>query len=160
MAIFGRRKGFDPDEMLAQLQEKQEQLTKQLEDVEFTENKGGGRFFLGLLLGGAVGAGALYLLDPEKGEERRQSLMGAAGSLGGGDGMPDRDQFVTDRVESEIFRDSSLPKGQMNINTVDGVVYVRGTANSQEQIAEIERRIKAIEGVDAVINLLRLPSGV
>lgn len=160
MAIFGRGKGVDADELLDRLREKQEELVAQLEDLEVGGGSrgGGGRFFLGLLLGVGLGAALLYLLDPERGEERRQSLLGAAGGFGGADDLAERDQEVNERVEGELFRDASVPKGQININTVDGVVYVRGTANGQEQIAEIERRIKAIEGVDAVINLLRLPT--
>jgi gas vesicle protein len=162
MAIFGRKKEFDADELVAQLQAKQEDLLKQLDSAEFGNGKGGGggRTLLGLLLGGVLGAGALYLLDPEKGEERRQSLLGSVGSLtgGGAEDTSANDQMVTSQVEGELARDADFPKGQININTVDGVVYVRGTANSQEQIAEIERRIKVVPGVDAVINLLRLPA--
>ena len=161
MPIFGRNKGVDADELQGQLQEKQEQLRKQLEEFSQRDDKngGGGRFALGLLLGGLLGAGVLYFLDPEKGEERRQTLMGMT-PLGGG-GMEEqvaKDQMVTGRVETELFRDASVPKGQVTVNTVDGVVYLRGTASSQEQIAELEQRIKRIEGVEAVINLLRLPT--
>lgn len=158
--MFGRSKGFDTEGLVEQLQEKQNQLVKQLEDLEIGDSGGGGgRFWLGLLAGVGLGAALLYLLDPDKGEQRRQDLMGMAGSLGGGaDDMAERDQQVNNRVEDELYRDASVPKGQININTVDGVVYVRGTANNQEQIAEIERRIKGIDGVDAVINLLRLPA--
>lgn len=161
MPIFGRNKGVDTDELQEQLQEKQEQLRKQLEEFSQRDDKngGGGRFAFGLLLGGLLGAGVLYFLDPEKGEERRQTLMGMT-PLGGG-GMEEqvaKDQMVTGRVETELFRDATVPKGQVTVNTVDGVVYLRGTASSQEQIAEIEQRIKRIEGVEAVINLLRLPT--
>ena len=161
MAIFGRNKGVDADELQEQLQEKQEQLRKQLEEFSQRDGKkgGGGRFAFGLMLGGPLGAGALYLLDPEKGEERRQMLMGMT-PLGGG-GMEEqvaKDQMVTGRVETELFRDATVPRGQVTVNTVDGVVYLRGTASSQEQIAEVEQRVKRIEGVEAVINLLRLPS--
>ena len=161
MPIFGRNKGVDADELQEQLQEKQEQLRKQLEEFSQRDDKngGGGRFAFGLLLGGLLGAGVLYFFDPEKGEERRQNLMGAATGFGGGmEEQVQRDQMVTGRVETELFRDASLPRGQVTINTVDGVVYLRGTASSQEQIAEVERRVKGIEGVEAVINLLRLPS--
>jgi gas vesicle protein len=139
MALFGRGKGIDADELQAQLKDKQEALLKQLQEMDPRQDGGGGgRFFLGLLVGGALGAAALYFFDAEKGEERRQSVIGG--------------------VETELFRDASIPKGQISINTVDGVVYLRGTANSQEQIDTVERRIKGIEGVEAVINLLRLPA--
>lgn len=160
MAIFGRGKGVDADELLDRVREKQEELVAQLDNLEAGDGSrgGGARFFLGLLLGVGLGAALLYLLDPERGEERRQSLMGVAGGFGSADDLAERDREVNERVEGELFRDASVPKDQININTVDGVVYVRGTASGQEQIAEIERRIKAIDGVDAVINLLRLPA--
>lgn len=159
MPIFGRRSTVDIDAIQAGLEEKQQQLLKQIEGIDLSGKKRRGRFWRGLLFGGVLGAGALYLFDPEQGESRRRNLVGAASSLGGASSdLPDRDQFVTGKVETELFRDSSIPKGQININTVDGVVYVRGTANNQGQIAEIERRIKQIDGVDAVINLLRLPA--
>lgn len=154
MVSFGRSRRLDPDELLARVQEQQERLRQQLEELAPRE-RGRGRFWLGLLLGSALGAGLLYFLDSERGEERRQSLMGAFG--GGQDEQAARDQELTGQVEAELFRDASIPRDQISITTVDNVVYLRGTATSQEQIGEIERRVKALPGVDAVINLLRLP---
>ena len=156
-AIFGRRNVFDAEEVQSQLHERQNALMARLEEIESSRRGGGkGRFFFGLLLGGALTGAALYLSDAE----RRQGLMGAASSLTGAgvDGGAERDQAVTGRVETTLFRDNTIPQGQININTVDGVVYVRGTVSSKEQIDEIERRVKGVEGVDAVINLLRLPA--
>lgn len=60
-------------------------------------------------------------------------------------------------IESILFHDFSIPQGQIDINIVDGVVYLRGTASSREQIAEIELRVEKVEGVEAVITLLRPP---
>ena len=156
-AIFGRGKVFDTEAVQSQLHERQGALLARLEEIEASRRGGGkGRFFFGVLIGGALTGAALYLSDAE----RRQGLMGAASSLTGGgvDEIAERDQAVTGRVETTLFRDNSLPQGQININTVDGVVYVRGTVSSKEQIDEIERRVKGVEGVDAVINLLRLPA--
>jgi gas vesicle protein len=154
--MFGRRT-IDTDALQSQLQEKQAQLLERLEALDRGKKSGrGGKFWFGILLGGAVGAAAFYLLDPEKGEERRQGLLGAAG--GGADAAAQRDQEINARVEADVFRDSSVPKGQININTVDGVVYIRGTVSSQQQISDIEERAKGVSGVDAVINLLRLPA--
>lgn len=155
--MFGRGKVVDAEERQQQLQERQSALLARLEEIESSKKGGGGRFFLGLLFGGALAGAAVYLSD----NERRQSVMGAASSLtggGGGDESAERDQAVTGRVESALFSDGKTPKDQININTVDGVVYVRGTIGTKEQIDEIERRVKGIEGVDAVINLLRLPA--
>ncbi len=157
--MFGRgKKVVDASEMKQQLQERQDLLLAQLQEIESSKKKGGGgRFLFGLLFGGALAGAAYYLSD----DERRKSVMGAASSLTGGGGADDgaeRDQAVNTQVESTLFSDSSLPKDQININTVDGVVYVRGTVTSKEQIDEIERRVKGVSGVDAVINLLRLPT--
>jgi len=156
-AIFGRGNIFDAEAVQGQLQERQNALMSRLEEIESSKRGGGkGRFVFGLLIGGALTGAALYLSDAE----RRQGLMGAANSLTGGgvDASAERDQEVTGRVETTLFRDNTIPQGQININTVDGVVYVRGTVSSKEQIDEIERRVKGVAGVDAVINLLRLPA--
>lgn len=153
--LFGRGQVVDAEEMRQQLQERQDALMARLEEIEASQKKGGGgKLLLTLLFGGAIAGAAYFLSDTE----RRQSLMGAAGSLTGGDDSAERDQAVTSRVESALFSNGSVPKDQININTVDGVVYVRGTIGTKEQIDEIERRVKGIEGVDAVINLLRLPA--
>ena len=157
---MGRKQAIDPEVVQGQLQSRQQQLLEQVDALNANVGKKrGGRFWFGVVVGSAIGAGALYLLDPEKGESRRQGLMGAASALsGGGDDSAERDQAVNGRVEGALFSDASIPKNQININTVDGVVYIRGTVGTQEQIAEIERRVKGIEGVEAVINLLRLPT--
>lgn len=154
--MFGRRT-IDTNALQSELQEKQAQLLARLEVLDQgKQRRRGGKFWFGILIGGAIAAVAYYLLDPEKGEERRQGLLGAAG--GGADAAAQRDQEINGRVEADVFRDSSVPKGQININTVDGVVYIRGTVSSQQQISEIEERAKGVSGVDAVINLLRLPA--
>jgi gas vesicle protein len=159
MAVFARGQGSTLEDLQQQVQDKQEQLLNQFKALNSGSGGGKkGRFWLGLLLGAALGAAVAYLFDPEKGGDRRQGIMGAAGSFGGDDDAAARDQVVNSRVEQALFSDTSVPKGQININTVDGVVYVRGTVDKQEQIAEIEKRIKGLEGVDAVINLLRLPT--
>lgn len=157
VTIFGRGAAIDPEAMRSQLQERQDALMARLEEIESSKKSGGGgRFMLGLLFGGALAGAVYYLAD----EERRQTVMGAASSLtgGGADDSAERDQATTGLVESTLFSDKSVPQGQININTVDGVVYVRGTVTSKEQIDEIERRVKGVQGVDAVINLLRLPA--
>lgn len=161
MLGFGRRGKIDPEEVLEQLQARQEALREQLATIDPRDGGSGGtgKFLLGLLLGAGIGAALLYFLDGEQGEERRQSVAGIATGFGGNaDEAAERDQEVTGRVEAELLRDATIPRGQFAINTVDNVVYIRGTATSQAQIDEIERRVKALPGVDAVINLLRLPA--
>jgi len=71
--------------------------------------------------------------------------------------MPDDDQFVTDRVMSIVFRDPDIPKGDINVNTVDGVVYLRGTVDDPRMVQEIESRVRQVEGVRDVVNVINRP---
>jgi osmotically-inducible protein OsmY len=135
-------------------------------------------------LGAALGAATAFLLDPDRGRSRRALYGGkaaavvrrsvretgraarvaraiaagrieAARHLGGGD--PDlNDATLAAKVETELFRDPSLPKGNLNINVERGIVVLRGQVDSDAQRAEIEMRAAAIPGVWSVRNLTHL----
>lgn len=137
------------------------------------------------ILGGAI-AGALlfYLLDPQQGAARRarakdqilatvRRLSGNFSQLGSRAGAnangfsqkmihlrsgstPVDDLTLRDRVESEIFRDQSLPKGQINFDVESGVVTIRGQVESAYQIASIEKAVLKVRGVNGVENLMHL----
>lgn len=83
----------------------------------------------------------------------RHRLMGGTARTS----LPDQDRFVTDRVSSIVFRDPDLPKGDININTVDQVVYLRGHVKDDRLVQEIEHRVRQVEGVRDVINLINRP---
>src|SRR3954467_14249306 len=53
------------------------------------------------------------------------------------------DATITEKVESILFRADSIAKGKIDVNTVDGVVWLRGVAKTPEQIKAIEA--KALE---------------
>lgn len=136
-------------------------------------------------LGVAAGAAALFFLDPEQGRRRRRLLVdrvGAVARRGSGrvgrmtryagstlsatrdrvasfanDDEPVDDITLTDRVESQVFRDHDLPKGELNIDTVDGVVMIRGQVDEPEVMNEIIARTWRVEGVKDVRNLMHLP---
>jgi osmotically-inducible protein OsmY len=61
------------------------------------------------------------------------------------------------RVESTLFRDPEVPKGDININVEHGVVVLRGEVRRPEQIRDLESAVEEIPGVLAVENLLHLP---
>ena len=61
------------------------------------------------------------------------------------------------KVESVIFRDASVPKGKIDVNAADGVVWLRGEAKTPEMIKALEREASAIPEVERVENLLHLP---
>lgn len=63
------------------------------------------------------------------------------------------------KVESELFRDRTLPKGQISINADRGIVVLRGQIEDVEQIERIEREVRKVAGVHDVENLLHPPDG-
>lgn len=67
------------------------------------------------------------------------------------------DVTLARKVESEIFRDADSPKGDVDVNVVDGVVYLRGQVKQPEQIKSIETRTRRVPEVIEVENLLHLP---
>jgi hypothetical protein len=67
------------------------------------------------------------------------------------------DATITDKVETILFRDDAIDKGKIDVNTVDGVVYLRGVAKTPEQIKGIEAKALEIPEVKQVENLLHLP---
>jgi hypothetical protein len=67
------------------------------------------------------------------------------------------DATITHKVETTLFRDDSVDKGKIDVNTADGVVWLRGEAKTPEQIKELEAQALAIPQVKRVENLLHLP---
>jgi osmotically-inducible protein OsmY len=71
-------------------------------------------------------------------------------------GLPD-DPTIAHRVETELFRDESVPKGQINVNAQGGVVQLRGEVPSEEMLNALVERARGVEGVREVESLLHLP---
>lgn len=70
--------------------------------------------------------------------------------------QPD-DVTLTRKVETEIFRDADVPKGQINVNAENGKIYLRGEVGQPELIKDLEKRTRKVQGVTDVENLLHLP---
>jgi osmotically-inducible protein OsmY len=139
----------------------------------------------GVAAGAVAGAAGAYFLDPQSGKRRRhvafdraRSLMrkgaaegerkarhaagaakGAAYEAGGaGDGaeeLPDPD--LANKVRTEIFRDADAPKGEVNVNAENGVVYLRGEIASRDRIDALVGAAREVEGVRDVVSLLHPP---
>jgi osmotically-inducible protein OsmY len=139
--------------------------------------------FKTFIAGAAAGGAAAYFLDPQAGAQRRQEaaaavrrrkrdVEGAARgaqataqgvaakaqhAAAGGDTAPPDDITLARKVETEIFREADAPKGQVNVQAIDGVVELRGQVNDPQVIEELEKRTRKVTGVRDVRNLLHLP---
>ncbi len=141
------------------------------------------RKLLGLI---GLGAALKYFLHPQEGRSRRatmQSRFGelfsrgaqrgeqlgqtasskAKGVVGKAKQIEDEVKGPTDdvtlarKVESEIFSDEDVPKGQINVNAENGKIVLRGEVGQQEMIRDLEKRARSVQGVSDVENLLHLP---
>ena len=139
-------------------------------------------FFLAAALGGAALA---YFMDPQNGRRRRHVTRDRALALArhgfrrgrklvnhvssdargyvdrarhaGGSGDALDDVTLVDKVESIVFRDRDVPKGQINVNAENGVVFLRGEVDQPELVASLEERVLKVSGVRGVQNLLHTP---
>jgi osmotically-inducible protein OsmY len=135
----------------------------------------------------ALGAALAYFFDPQQGARRRNTTRDrvlaflrrqgrAAGRAGRGVaaeayGLKQKakhrreepktfdDQTLKAKVESEVFRPADSPKGEVSVNVEEGVVYLRGQLDDPSVIGDLERRVRSVQGVERVENLLHTPSG-
>jgi hypothetical protein len=134
----------------------------------------------------AVGALLEYFLDPKAGRRRRHTVRDRALSrLRRGERRaivrarraeshavgvarrtvnarrraeePPDDLTLAQKVESQLFRRAAVPKGQVSVNAEDGVVFLRGVMERQEDIERMGEEARRIAGVRAVENLVHLP---
>ena len=70
--------------------------------------------------------------------------------------VPD-DATLAHKVESIIFRDAEVPKGQIAVNAEDSVVWLRGEVPDQAMLDALVQRTREIAGVRRVESLLHLP---
>jgi osmotically-inducible protein OsmY len=132
---------------------------------------------------GAAGLAAGYFLDPESGKRRRHVARDRASGLirrgarktrreadhvaGTVEGKveaakskraPEKpapnDQALAERVKSEIFQPADVPKGSVNVNVENGVVYLRGEVKRPDVIKKLVKEAESVDGVRGVENLL------
>ena len=133
----------------------------------------------------AIGAALAYFLDPQQGARRRnmardrvlaffrrrgRSVARAGRAVAAeAHGLKQKathlreepksfdDQTLKAKVESEVFRPADAPKGDVSVNVEEGVVYLRGELGDASVIEDLERRVRSVQGVDRVENLLHTP---
>ena len=67
------------------------------------------------------------------------------------------DVTLARKVETEIFRPADAPKGKVDVNVENGVVVLRGEADTPDMIDDLVSRARSVQGVRDVENLLHLP---
>jgi translation elongation factor EF-Tu-like GTPase len=131
----------------------------------------------------AIGAALAYFFDPQQGARRRNMVRDRTLAFFRKGGRraarrvtseayglkqkathlreePKRydDQTLKAKVESEVFRPADTPKGDVNVNVENGVVYLRGEVQEPGIVDELEKRVRSVQGVERVENLLHTPS--
>jgi osmotically-inducible protein OsmY len=67
------------------------------------------------------------------------------------------EQRLLARVRSEVFRDPSVPKGQLNVSVDErGTVVLRGHTSDEATRRAIEHRTRSVAGVEHVENLINV----
>ena len=137
-------------------------------------------------LGAAMAAALAYFFDPETGNRRRSMTRdrvlaffrrtghqaGRAGQAAKSQAygvtqkalhLKDRtkkepdDATLAHKVETELFRDADVPKGDINVNAENGVVYLRGQVADEGLAETLGKSARKIQGVREVENLLHTP---
>ena len=67
------------------------------------------------------------------------------------------DVTLTRKVETVLFRNPEVPKGQVDVNVQRGVVQLRGEVPTDDMLTELVQRARDVQGVRAVESLLHLP---
>lgn len=136
-----------------------------------------------LILAG-IGAALKHFLDPEQGNARRKEFVQRVGGMFRGGvqrgsdagrsvtsqahGVTQRvthmreeekdltDETLKSKVETELFRDPDAPKGRVDVNVIDGIVFLRGEVE-EDMIKDLEKATRKVSGVKDVENLLHTP---
>src|SRR4051812_15584494 len=67
------------------------------------------------------------------------------------------DVTLAQKVESQLYRRAGVRKGQVSVNVEEGVVFLRGVMERQEDIERMEEAARRVAGVRGVENLLHVP---
>ncbi len=143
----------------------------------------GGAGLIKLSLAAAAGAAAAYCFDPARGRRRRAEIRDRGGALfrremraverqahyrrgkatgiahrfrSGAPHAPDDDMTLLDKVRSEALG-RVVDGPHLTVDVCERVVTLRGQVADGDLVLAIEREVRAVRGVDDVVNLLHVP---
>jgi osmotically-inducible protein OsmY len=92
-----------------------------------------------------------------------QAVKGKATAAAPGTGREPAEERLNDpalkaKVESEIFRDPDVPKGQVSVSVEEGIVSLRGEVDDPAQIEALRDAAAKVDGVRRVESLLHTPA--
>jgi hyperosmotically inducible protein len=64
--------------------------------------------------------------------------------------QPADDTWITTKVKSSLLADTTVAGTKIDVDTVDGVVFLTGTAKTQAQVDQAKKVAAGIEGVGKV----------
>jgi osmotically-inducible protein OsmY len=121
----------------------------------------GSRRAAGIAAAAAAGIAALVLVGRRNAKRARHAANVATGKLHEltptGAITDLNDPTLKQKVESEIFRAPDAPKDRVSVNAQNGIVFLRGQLDSDQQIDALVLAATRVEGVAAVESLLRRP---
>lgn len=134
----------------------------------------------GLLTGMAIGAAAMYFLDPDRGHGRRvrardqlaarrrrmqrerdralryqEGVMQGLAHSRGPESPPADDQALADRIKSELG--ARLHSDHVSLDVADSVVELRGELENEAMIEELVLSVAQVADVSMVVSMLHLP---
>ena len=92
-----------------------------------------------------------YAAGQAKGAVVETAKSASPGGNGGSEEL--NDPALARKVESEIFRDAEAPKGKVDVNVENRVVYLRGKVD-QETAEKLVSEAQQVDGVERVESLL------
>jgi osmotically-inducible protein OsmY len=98
-----------------------------------------------------------------KATHARETVKGKATAVAPGTGREPAEERLNDpalkaKVESEIFRDPDVPKGQVSVSVDEGIVSLRGQVEDPAKIEALREAAEKVEGVRRVESLLHSPA--
>lgn len=116
-----------------------------------------------LIFGAAAAGAAAWLAKNKETAKSYAERYGGQLKSATGKGRAPAEERLNDpalarKVESEIFRDSEVPKGDISVNAEHGVIYLRGQVSDTEAVDQLVARARAVDGVRGVENLTHLPT--